>query len=462
MRKKILLSIIPEKEDDLVNDVMHNSSLPHPDFDIDIRLILNIHSISDTVKTAVEKHKIAFIKLEDNFEVGKTHKIVFEYSKEKDYDFVIVSNKVQFDYLKQHLNELIQPLNKDIAYLTGGDSYTSQFGLINFVQKKVFKKQLNLFPKICIYNTNYLSKIPYLYNSDDASFVNEIAIQMVLSDFKFIEINSDIKTKIPYSSKLQTLKVFFRAYIHSLGIFYQNMFDIIQDNLQYSLKLGYASSHTYAIKAVPENSSVIDIGAGPFGVGHELKNKNCKVVTVDQFDIPEKFKLDKHIVTNLDTNFSISIQEYDCILFLDIIEHLVNPEEFMLKLSEQFSYKKQKIIFTTGNISFFPVRMMLLLGYFNYGKSGILDKTHTRLFTFSSFKKLIKDTRMTILDIKGIPAPYPKAIGDNILSKALLAINLFLIKISKGLFSYQIYIEAETNPSVFFIVNESLKHEKNI
>ena len=110
---------------------------------------------------------------------------------------------------------------------------------------------------------------------------------------------------------------------------------------------------------------------------------------------------------------------------MDIIEHLVNPEAFMAKLSEQFSYKKQKIIFTTTNISFFPVRMMLMLGYFNYGKSGILDKTHTRLFTFSTFKQLITDARLTVLAVKGIPAPYPKAIGDNFISRMMLAINLF-------------------------------------
>ena len=458
MRRKILLSIIIQGQE-LPKYVASITPVSHPAFGIDIRLILNIHSLTDDIKNILAQNNISYIQLEDTFNVGKTHKIVFEYSKEKNYDFVIVATRLQYDYLKTHLNELVQPLQGDIAYLTGGDTYESQLGLINYAQKKVFKKELNLFPKICIYNVKYLSKIPYLYNSDDASFINEIAIQIVLSDFKFIEISSDIKTKTTYSEKIQTLKVLFRAYVHSLGIFYQNMFDIIPDNLQYSLKLGYASSHTYAINAVKPNSNVIDIGAGPFGVGHELKNKNCRVVTVDQFDIPEKYKLDNHIVTNLDTNFSISLKEYDCILFLDIIEHLVCPEEFMLKLSEQFSYKKQKIIFTTGNITFLPVRMMMMLGYFNYGKSGILDKTHTRLFTFSSFKKLITDSRLTILDIKGIPAPYPKAFGNNIVSRTLLAVNLFFIKIIKGLFSYQIYIEAETNPSVFFIVNESLKHE---
>ncbi len=459
MKKKILLSIISSEKEINNAELISTNAHEHTAFSIDIKYIFNIHSITNDTKQKIEQNKIESILLEDNFDVGKTHKIIFEYSQQKKYDFVILATREQYKYLITHLNELLNPLEDNIAYLTGGDTYKSQFGIINYVQKKVFKKQLNLFPNICIYNTTYLAKIPYLYNSDNASFVNEVAIQVVLSDFKFVEINSDIKTKISYQSKLQTLKVFFRAYIHSLGIFYQNMFDIIQDNLQYSLKLGYASSHTYAINAVPANASVIDIGAGPFGVGHELKNKSCKVVTVDQFDIPDKYKLDNHIVTNLDTNFSISTKEYDCILFLDIIEHLVNPEEFMLKLSEQFTYKKQKIIFTTGNISFFPVRLMLLLGSFNYGKSGILDKTHTRLFTFASFKKLITDSRLTILSIKGIPAPYPKAIGNNFISKILLALNLFFIKISKGFFSYQIYIEAETNPSVYYIVNECLKND---
>lgn len=459
--QKILIAIQLSNAAEISSALDEINSIKHNKFEIETKVILNKIWLDAHTNNLISQKNISTILVEDNFELGKIHKIIFEYSKAKNYDFVIVANRIQYQYLQTHSSELIEPLQDDIAYITGGDSVASQFGIINYVQKKVFKKQLNLFPKICIYNTAYLAKIPYLYNSDAASFVNEIAIQIVLSDFKFVEIKSDIKIKIPNESKWQTLKVFLGAYIHSLGIFYQNKFDIIEDNLQYSLKLGYASSHTYAIDAVPANTRVIDIGAGPFGVGHELKNKNCSVVTVDQFDIPDKYKLDKHIVTNLDTTFSISIKEYDCILFLDIIEHLVNPEAFMAKLSEQFSYNKQKIIFTTANISFFPVRMMLMLGYFNYGKSGILDKTHTRLFTFSSFKKLITDARLTVLSVKGIPAPYPKAIGDNFISRTMLAINLLLIKISKGLFSYQIYIEAETNPSVFYIVNEIAEKEKN-
>ena len=39
---------------------------------------------------------------------------------------------------------------------------------------------------------------------------------------------------------------------------------------------------------------------------------------------------------------------------------------------------------------------MLLFGQFNYGKAGILDRTHTRLFTFRSLRQLLVDAGFRI------------------------------------------------------------------
>ena len=94
---------------------------------------------------------------------------------------------------------------------------------------------------------------------------------------------------------------------------------------------------------------------------------------------------------------------------------------------------------STPNIGFILIRLMLLLGSFNYGKNGILDKTHTRLFTFSSFKNLLIQNGFKITEISGIPAPLPLVTGNNLLGKSLIKINQFFIFIRKTLFSYQIY-----------------------
>ena len=46
-----------------------------------------------------------------------------------------------------------------------------------------------------------------------------------------------------------------------------------------------------------------------------------------------------------------------------------------------------EILISTGNVAFVVVRLMLLIGQFNYGKRGILDLTHHRLYTFGSFRR---------------------------------------------------------------------------
>src|SRR5829696_5856005 len=133
---------------------------------------------------------------------------------------------------------------------------------------------------------------------------------------------------------------------------------------------------------------------------------------------------------------------------LDVIEHLRDPEVFMEKLRIAAADKQPEIILTTANIGFFVTRFALLLGEFNYGRKGILDRTHTRLFTFHSLRALFEQTGFKIEDMCGIPAPFPKAVGDNALGRLLISLNQFGISLLPGLFSYQIYVRARALPTV--------------
>ena len=100
---------------------------------------------------------------------------------------------------------------------------------------------------------------------------------------------------------------------------------------------------------------------------------------------------------------------------------------------------------------------MLLFGFFNYGKRGILDKTHTRLFTFQTFRNLVKSHNFQIINEKGIPAPFPLALGDNFIGNFFLNLNKILITLLKSLFSYQIFFIIKPNASL----NLLLKKAKN-
>jgi hypothetical protein len=100
-----------------------------------------------------------------------------------------------------------------------------------------------------------------------------------------------------------------------------------------------------------------------------------------------------------------------------------------------------------------------MFGQFNYGTSGILDRTHTRLFTFRSLRHLLRDAGFRIKRIEGVPAPVPLVVSGS-LGGWLLRVNQFFIRLSKTLFSFQIFVVAEFTPSVEFLVSEAERTRK--
>jgi hypothetical protein len=101
---------------------------------------------------------------------------------------------------------------------------------------------------------------------------------------------------------------------------------------------------------------------------------------------------------------------------------------------------------------------MLLAGQFNYGKRGVLDLTHYRLFTFSSFRRLFEQAGFRVREMRGIPGPFALAFGDSRMSRALLAVNTALIKLSRGLFSYQMFFVVEPLPSLEYLLRSAQEH----
>ena len=142
---------------------------------------------------------------------------------------------------------------------------------------------------------------------------------------------------------------------------------------------------------------------------------------------------------------------------LDVIEHLNDPEAFLEYIRSKVDVRGSEIIITTANIGFISIRAGLLLGQFNYGKVGILDRTHTRLFTFRSMRESLMQSGYEIVSMKGIPAPFPKAIGLNPLSRCLTKINEAAIRICPGLFSYQMLICAKIKPPLSALVASTCK-----
>lgn len=313
-----------------------------------------------------------------------------------------------------------------------------------------------------VYSVRALERIPFTLNSNDFHFDTQIILQLLNARQRITELpiptyyGDEIShvDGLRYAANVMLWTL--RNVAHHSGVLYQRALDTeLHQEARYDLKLGFPSSHTYAIAAVPPGATVLDLGSGPGAVARELEAKGCRVTVVDRRPPPAGSEPLDHRVRDLDEPLDLSVEPYQYILLLDILEHLRDPELFLERLRRQFDHRPKNVILTTPNVAFVVQRLMLLAGQFNYGKKGILDRTHTRLYTYRSLRRLLRECGFRVHRVQGVPAPFPLVFGHGGLSRALLALNRGLIAVSKSLFSYQIYVEMTTTPTVDYVLDHA-------
>jgi glycosyltransferase involved in cell wall biosynthesis len=430
--------------------------------------------------------RMTVLRNEYNQGYGGNQKVGYTFAIARGFEFVAMVHG-DGQYAPEELPRLLEPLRSGEADAVFGSRMMDRFGAIKggmplykyagnkvltTLQNAMLGTRLSEFHSgYRIYSVAALSKIRYRLNSNDFHFDTEIIIQLLNAGARIVEkpIPTYYGDEICRVNGMKYAKDVMRATLqnvaHRSGLLYQQRFDPHSEgNVHYDLKLGYASSHTYAIDAVPAGARVLDIGAGPGGIARELAKKHCEVAVVDQHAPTAPVLNMNVIVQDLNEPPRFDVHSYDTLLLLDVIEHVKDPEQFLQRLRAQFDHKPKRLVLSTPNVAFIVQRLMLLVGQFNYGKAGILDRTHTRLFTFRAAERLLLDAGFKIKSTKGVPAPFPKVFGDGLLGRSVLRANLALIGLSRTLFSYQIFIEAESTPDVDFLVEDasvnSVRHEE--
>lgn len=423
--------------------------------------------------------RVTVLRNEYNQGYGGNQKVGYAFAIREGFDFVAMVHG-DGQYAPEELPSLVAPLRDGRADAVFGSRMMTRLGaleggmpLYKFMGNKILTRVQNLLlgtnftefhSGYRVYSVGALKKIPFQLNSNVFHFDTEIIIQLLNAEQRILEqpiptyygdeisrVNGMVYAKDVLVATLQN--VAYRA-----GLLYQRRFEPVsaRGNTHYDLKLGYASSHQFALDAVEPGASVLDIGAGPGGMARELLKKGCRVAVVDQFAPTEAGQSGVRVFQqDLDHAPTFDVGEYRYLLLLDVIEHLKDPEQFLDRLRAQFDYTPKTLVLTTPNVAFAVQRVMLMLGQFNYGKAGILDRTHTRLFTFRSLRRLLDDAGFRIKEIRGVPAPFPKVLGDGLLGRMGLAANQLLIRLSKSWFSYQIFVVAESTPHVDFILQDS-------
>lgn len=157
------------------------------------------------------------------------------------------------------------------------------------------------------------------------------------------------------------------------------------------------------IDGVPER--VLDLGcaAGAFGAALKARYPGASVTGIEAGKAAADkaaSRLDRVVHARLD-NGSLAEHgfeqgEFDTVIASDILEHLVNPWELLVRL-KPFLAPRAQIVASIPNIrNITVVASLLLSGRFDYDERGLLDITHLRFFTLRGIKRMFEETGYTM------------------------------------------------------------------
>lgn len=440
---------------------------------------------SNLFKNSFSACPLIILKNPVNLGYGGNQKLGYRYAIDHEFDLVALIHG-DGQYAPEELPRLLEPLltKTDVTAavfgsrmmpgnkaLEGGMPKYKYIGnkVLTYIQNKIINLNLSEWHSgYRLYSTRLLAKIPFEQNSNGFDFDTDIIIQTKASAGKIVELpiptfyGDEIShvNGIQYACKIISTCLLFR--IQKLNLLYNPKFDFEIENTHYQEKFSFESSHSVALKCLKKDDACLIIGCGPLELTKPFIEQSKETSVVDLFISENLRKACKEAwsadLDNFNLADAIKHKSFDKVLALDVIEHLKSPEKLCAQLRHSASLQKAEIIITTPNIAFLPIRLMLLFGLFNYGKRGILDQTHTRLFTRASLSRLLLQSGFEILEMRGIPAPIPLALGKNALSTLLLGMNSALCKWLPGLFSFQLFVRARPAPTVSFLLNEAKRH----
>ncbi|MDX6470346.1 MAG: hypothetical protein QOF75_2149 [Gaiellaceae bacterium] len=397
---------------------------------------------------------------------GGNQKLGYLHAIKQDFDYVVLLHG-DGQYAPEYLPQIVSALGKDepdvlIASrminrrdaLRGGMPLYKWVGnqVLSTIENRVLGSSLSEFHSgYRAYKVAALESIPFRLNSDDFHFDTEILIQLLSTGGKVTEIpvptfyGDEISRVNGLKYAANCLKAVSKLRLGQAGLFYEPKFDFgTFDESGYRVKQADNTLHHEILsRDWPRDWTVADLGASRGVLSARLAEKVAHVTSADVERPTDAGDADA-VELDLDGAFDdvLGRQAYDCVLVLDVLEHLKRPDEGVRKIAEILK-PGGTLYASTGNIAFLVMRLSLLLGQFNYGKRGILDLTHTRLFTIYSFKKLLSNGGFVIKEVKGFGPPIRDMVGESTALRAADTTSGLLARLWPRMFAFSFLVVAE-------------------
>ncbi|MDO6414985.1 class I SAM-dependent methyltransferase [Sphingomonas sp. BIUV-7] len=168
-------------------------------------------------------------------------------------------------------------------------------------------------------------------------------------------------------------------------------------------------------------ASVLEIGCGTGATGHHARSegKAAFCVGVEMFEpvaIKARDVLDAVHIGNIEQmDLPYEEETFDFLIMSEVLEHLIDPQAVVSRLVKLLKIGG-RVFASSPNISHLAVIRHLMRGRFDYVEEGVMDKTHLRWFTPSSFATLFTEAGVTVDHLGSV---YPSPIAHRLLAAAI-------------------------------------------
>jgi SAM-dependent methyltransferase len=204
------------------------------------------------------------------------------------------------------------------------------------------------------------------------------------------------------------------------------------------------SSHSVILARVGDGKGkrLLDVGSAQGVLAQRFTEHGFEVTCVEgssELAALGKDKCQEMIVADLDKPLPLLKGQFDVIVYGDILEHLRNPMEVFTGFNRSLRAGGQVMV-SVPNVAHVWVRLNLLAGRLPYADRGILDRTHLRFFTLSSFRRFLGDAGLECDRIVATPVPLLLAVPKRYHGawlRALQALNALVTRAWKTMFGFQ-------------------------
>ncbi len=221
----------------------------------------------------------------------------------------------------------------------------------------------------------------------------------------------------------------------------------VERGVHYTLKRSPSGSHMQILDAIRPGSRVLDLGCSQGLLARPLEERGVRVVGVDRHPRGEiASQLEAYYERDLEQPLELPVgREFDYVVLSDVIEHLRNRRA-LLRSARRFLVVGGRLILSTPNVALWFYRLSLLVGRFEYGARGVLDRTHVHLYTRASIRREVEAAGFRVLRERSTALPFEVVFESTGRSRLLrFAAHAYhqLARMWPALFSYQHILEAE-------------------